>query len=56
MCLKTAGCVANNVDTDQMLHFAASDLGLRCCFFSGLFCLNTYGKYGIVPKYSVKHN
>ena len=30
ICLKTAGCVANSVDPDQMPHFAASDQGLHC--------------------------
>ena len=29
MFLKTAGSVANSVDPDQMLHSAASDLGLH---------------------------
>ena len=28
ICLKTAECIANNVDPDQMPHFAAADLGL----------------------------
>ena len=28
--LKTDGQVANTVDADQMLHSAASDLGLQC--------------------------
>ena len=28
--LKIAGCIANSVDPDQMLHSAVSDLGLLC--------------------------
>ena len=28
---KTAGRVANSIDPDQMLHSAASDLGLHVC-------------------------
>ena len=27
---KTAGWVANGIDYDQVLHFAASDLSLQC--------------------------
>ena len=29
-CIKIAGWVANSIDPDQMLHSAASDLGLHC--------------------------
>ena len=33
---------ANSVDPDQMLHFAASDLGLHCLYMSpiGVSCLS----------------
>ena len=27
---KTAGCISNKVDPDQMLHLATSDVGLHC--------------------------
>ena len=30
LCLKIAGRVASSVDPDEMLHFAASHLGLHC--------------------------
>ena len=36
---KTAGCVTNNLDPDQMPHCVASDLCLRCLL--RLFCPNT---------------
>ena len=39
---KTGGYVANSVDPDQMLHSAASDLGLHCLLKH--VCLNTPGK------------
>ena len=39
MCLKSAGCVANSVDPDQMLQHAASDLGLHCLLMP--VCPNT---------------
>ena len=46
MCLKTAGRVANIVDSDEMPHSAVSHLGLHCLLRS--VCLDTYGKYGIL--------
>ena len=36
--------MANSVDPDQMLHSAASDLGLHCLQMS--ICPNTSGYYG----------
>ena len=36
---KTAGCMANSIDTDQTRHFVVSDLGVHCC-------QNTKGTYG----------
>ena len=44
ICLHSAG-VANNVDHDQVLHSAASDLVLLCLV--QLVYPNTHGKYGI---------
>ena len=44
MCLKFAGWVANSVDPDEMLHSAASHLGLH--FLLRPVCPDTYGKYG----------
>ena len=44
--LKIAGRVANRVDPDEMLHYAASHLGL-CCLLRPV-CPNTYGEYGIL--------
>ena len=45
LCLKIAGWVAISVDPDEMLHSAASHLGLHCLLRP--VCPNTYGKYGI---------
>ena len=45
LCLKIAGLVANNVDPDEMLHSAASHLGLHC-LLRPVFP-NTYDRYGI---------
>ena len=45
VCLKLAGSMADSVDTDQMLHFAASDLGLHSLLEP--VCPNTSGKYSI---------
>ena len=36
--------MTNSVDPDQMLHFAASDLGLHCLLRH--VCPNTEGYYG----------
>ena len=47
MC-KIAGWVANRVDPDQMLHSAASDLGLHCLLRP--ICPNTKSKYGNMIK------
>ena len=44
MCLQTAGCVANSVDPDQMLQYAAYDRDLHCLF--KLVYPNTVRKYG----------
>ena len=44
LCLKIAGWVANSVDPDEMLHSAASHLGLHCLLRP--LCPNTAGKYG----------
>ena len=42
--------MANSVDPDQMLHSAASDLGLHCLQMP--LCPNTYGYYCTkCPKY-----
>ena len=30
-----AGCVANSVDPDWMLHSVTSDLGLQACLYEG---------------------
>ena len=43
LCLKIAGCVANSVDPDQLLHSMASYLGLHCLLRP--VCQNTYDKY-----------
>ena len=43
LCLKIAGRVANRVDPREMLHSAASHLGLHCLL--GHVCPNTYCKY-----------
>ena len=40
ICPKTAGWVANGVDSDQMPHFVAPDQGLQCLL--RLILLNTY--------------
>ena len=44
LCLKIAGWVANSVDSDEMLHSAASHLSLYCLLRPA--CPNTYDKYG----------
>ena len=44
LCLKIAGWVANSVDPDEMLHSAASHLGLHCLLRP--VCPNIYGKKG----------
>ena len=41
--------MANSVDPDETLRSAASHLGLYCLLRP--VCPNTYGKYGIYPKY-----
>ena len=38
--------MANSVDPDQMLHSAASDLGLHC--LQRPICPSTEGNYGII--------
>ena len=43
LCLKTAVQVANSVDSDQMLHSAASDQGLHCLI--KFVCPNTVCYY-----------
>ena len=43
---KSAQCVANTADPDQMLQNAASDLGLHCLLRP--VCPSTQGMYGIV--------
>ena len=45
LCLKVVGCGANSVDPDELLHFAASHLGLHCLLRP--VCPNTYGKYSM---------
>ena len=50
VCLRTAGSVANSVDPDQMLYFAASDLGLHCLLKPPL---NTCGKYRIICLFAI---
>ena len=45
MLLKIDGWVTNSVDTDQILPFVASDLGLH--FLHRHISPNTYGKYSI---------
>ena len=50
-CLKTAGCMTNSVGPDQMLHSAASDLGLPCLFRS--VCPNTQSHYSTLV---LQHN
>ena len=64
MCLKSAGCVANGVDPDQMSHVAASDQVLHCLLglsvpilrvitlFIKLWCLICYS----TEKLSIKRN
>ena len=47
----TAGWMANSADSDQMPHFAASDLHLYCLLWL-FFCPNTRGKYGIFGAYA----
>ena len=42
MCLKTAGCVANNVDPEQTPQHAAPVQGLHCLHMP--VCPNIYGK------------
>ena len=44
LCLKIARQVANSVDTDEMLHSAASHLGLHSLLRP--VCPNSYFKYG----------
>ena len=50
LCLKIAGLVPNIVDPDVMPHSVASHLGLHCLLRP--ICLNTYGKYGNMKRYS----
>ena len=55
VCLKSAGQVANSTDPDQMLHSAASDLGLHCLL--RLACLNNYvGWLGEVKVSCILHH
>ena len=51
LCLKIAGLVANSVDPDEMLHSAASHLGLHCLLRP--VSPNTYGKYGSLGEVTV---
>ena len=46
MCKIIPVYMANSVDPDQMLHVAASDLGLHC--LQRPICPNTWGYYSIV--------
>ena len=39
VCLKITGSVADSIDLDQMMHFAASDLDLHCVI--GTVCPST---------------
>ena len=45
MCLKQSELMANSVDPDQMLHSAASDLGLHCLLRPVIQILYIYPKY-----------
>ena len=49
MCVKLGEWVANSVDPDQMLNFAASDLVLHCLFLS--IRPNTKGKYDLTLQF-----
>ena len=46
MCLEPAWLLADNVDTDQMLHSAAYDLCLQCLVKALCLIINLYHPMG----------